>query len=131
MQFLYRAATRTTFAQILGLVGILLVTGHAAAQEKQGRQATKAEYDGWRQYMVHCARCHGDDAVGGVMAPDLRGSVAKGRVDQSSFHVVVSKGKRDGGMPGFEGTLSDDQIHNIYAYVNARAKGELAAGRPG
>jgi len=44
---------------------------------------------------------------------------------------VVSKGKRDGGMPGFEGTLSDDQIHNIYAYVNARAKGELAAGRPG
>src|SRR5581483_6313170 len=43
----------------------------------QGR-ASAAEYEGWRQYAVNCARCHGDDAVGGVMAPDLRASVARG-----------------------------------------------------
>jgi cytochrome c len=81
--------------------------------------------------MVHCARCHGDDAVGGVMAPDLRGSVAKGRVDQASFHAVVADGRRDKGMPGFKGTLADDQIKKIFAYVRARGKGEIPAGRPG
>ncbi len=95
----------------------------------QGR-ASAAEYEGWRQYAVNCARCHGDDAVGGVMAPDLRASVARGSVDSASFHQTVSRGRREKGMPAFEGVLRDEQIAAIYAYVAARAKGKLPAGRP-
>jgi len=118
-------------ALALGAVAVGGSSRPASAQEKQGRQATRIEYEGWRQYMVHCARCHGDDAVGGVMAPDLRGSVAKGRVARASFHAVVVNGRRDKGMPGFKGTLEDDQIKKILAYVSARGKGDLPAGRPG
>jgi len=122
-----RGAARMCLA--LGVVA-LGASSSANAQEK-GRQASRIEYEGWRQYMVHCARCHGDDAVGGIVAPDLRGSVAKGRVDESSFHAVVADGRRDKGMPGFKGTLADDQIKKIFAYVKARGKGEIPAGRPG
>ncbi len=126
-----RAAARMCVALALGAVAVGGSSRPASAQEKQGRQATRIEYEGWRQYMVHCARCHGDDAVGGVMAPDLRGSVAKGRVARASFHAVVVNGRRDKGMPGFKGTLEDDQIKKILAYVSARGKGDLPAGRPG
>jgi mono/diheme cytochrome c family protein len=120
----------------LCIAAALVITGFgdwnrsAAAQEKPGGKATKIEYEGWRQYMANCARCHGDDAAGGVMAPDLRASVAKGAVDSAGFHAVVSAGRRDKGMPGFKGILNDEQIAAIYAYVSARAKGRLPAGRP-
>ena len=130
MSFHYRAPRRVYIALALGVVGLGVWNRSAAAQEKQGGRASTVEYDGWRQYMVNCARCHGDDAVGGVLAADLRASVAKGAVDAASFHAVVSVGRREKGMPGFKGVLSDQQIAAIYAYVNARAQKRLPAGRP-
>jgi cytochrome c len=80
--------------------------------------------------MVHCARCHGDDAVGGLMAPDLRFSMARGAVAAEAFDRVVIEGRREKGMPGFKGVLSDDQVALIRVYVAERASGRLKAGRP-
>jgi cytochrome c len=108
-------------ASILALAAL---AGPAAAQERS------TAHEGWKQYMVHCARCHGDDAMGGVMAPDLRSSVKKGAVDQQSFHTVVVEGRREKGMPGFKGQINDEQVGRIYEYVAARASGKLKAGRP-
>ncbi len=113
--------------------GVLALATHdqpLASQEKPAVRASKVENEGWRQYMVNCARCHGDDAVGGVMAPDLRKTVASGAGSEATFHSIVTAGRRDKGMPGFKGTLSDAQISAIYAYVAARAKRGLPAGRP-
>lgn len=125
-----RGPRQLHLALLVGVVGVGIWGRSAAAQEKQGGRASKIEYEGWRQYMVHCARCHGDDAVGGVMAPDLRTSVARGAVGQASFESVVSAGRPGKGMPGFAGVLSKKQIAAIYAYVSARATGRLPAGRP-
>jgi mono/diheme cytochrome c family protein len=132
MNFHFRAPRQVYIAHALALalIGLGAWNRSAAAQEKPGGRASKVEYEGWRQYMVHCARCHGDDAVAGVMAPDLRASVTKGAVDAASFHEVVSTGRRGKGMPGFKGVLSDEQIDAIFAYVNARAQKRLPAGRP-
>ena len=102
----------------------------ASAQNQPGRAATAVEYEGWRRYMTTCARCHGDDAVGGIMAPDLRKSVASDSVSQTSFHATVSEGRPAKGMPSFKSTLSAEQIDAIYAYLRARASNELPAGRP-
>ena len=110
--------------------GFYLLPGLADAQEKKAGQASEAEYEGWRQYMVHCARCHGDDAVAGVMAPDLRQSVRRGAVSGPEFDQVVTTGRPGKGMPPFAKTLEPDQIAAIRAYVTARANGKLAAGRP-
>ncbi len=80
--------------------------------------------------MVHCARCHGDDAVAGVMAPYLRQSVRRGAASGPEFDQVVTTGRPGKGMPPFAKTLQPDQIAAIRAYVTARANGKLAAGRP-
>jgi len=112
------------------MFGFYLLPGLADAQEKKTGQASKAEYEGWRQYMVHCARCHGDDAVAGVMAPDLRHSVRAGAVSGSTFDQVVNSGRPGKGMPGFGKTLKPDRVAAIRTYVTARANGKLAAGRP-
>jgi mono/diheme cytochrome c family protein len=95
-----------------------------------GMTQDDAVREGWRQYSVNCARCHGDDAVAGIIAPDLRASVAKGAVNRASFQSVVSGGRREKGMPGFKDQLTTEQIGAIYAYLEARAKARLPAGRP-
>ena len=102
----------------------------ASAQNQPGRAATKVEYEGWRRYMTTCARCHGDDAVGGTMAPDLRKTVASDAASRSSFHATVAEGRPTKGMPSFKSSLSAEHIDAIYAYVLARASKELPAGRP-
>jgi mono/diheme cytochrome c family protein len=121
----------TVIALAAGLLALGIPNRPLASQERPAARASKVEYEGWRQYMVNCARCHGDDAVGGVMAPDLRKSVSSGAVNEAAFHSAVKAGRRGKGMPGFQGTVSDEQISAMYAYVAARAKGRLAAGRPG
>lgn len=106
------------------------LSASAQQQRAQGRAATKAEYDGWRQYMSNCARCHGDDGVGGVVAPDLRKFVAADTVNETSFHSTVNEGRILKGMPPFKNVLHAGQIDAIYAYLRARAAGELPVGRP-
>lgn len=114
---------RTPLLIALGFA-LVPLAGGLAAQERSPAE------EGWRQYMVHCARCHGDDAVGGIMAPDLRTSAARGAVNEQTFRQVVLEGRREKGMPGFKGVLTDAQVSAIYEYVAARASGKLKAGRP-
>ena len=130
MRFHSRGSLQLNIALALVMVAIGGWTQSAAAQNQQVRAATKAEYDGWRRYMTTCARCHGDDAVGGVMAPDLRKSVAMDTMNQTSFQSTVSEGRPAKGMPSFTSTLSKEHIDAIYAYLRARAAGQLPAGRP-
>jgi mono/diheme cytochrome c family protein len=117
-------------ALALGAVALGTVLQSAAAQEKPGGPASKIENEGWRQYMANCARCHGDDAVGGAIAVDLRAVVATGAVDSASFVSIVKAGRPAAGMPPFKDILKDEQIAAIYAYVKARAEKRLPAGRP-
>jgi mono/diheme cytochrome c family protein len=130
MQSHRQASVRAVIAVAVGVLALTTPNRPLASQEKPAARASKVEIEGWRQYMVNCARCHGDDAVGGVMAPDLRKSVASGAGSEAAFHSIVKAGRRGKGMPGFKGTLSDQKISAIYAYVAARAKGGLPAGRP-
>ncbi len=115
------------------VLGALTLAGTVEGQDKEKQaasgQATAQEYEGWRQYMVTCARCHGDDAVGGIMAPDVRTAVSKG-MSEATFNDIVINGRPDKGMPAHKGTLSPEQSGAIFAYVEARAARRLAAGRP-
>ena len=119
---------RLALVLAISIVGVWAQS--AAAQDKPSRAATKAEYNGWRQYMTTCARCHGDDAVGGVMAPDLRKSVAAAMAKEADFHATVGEGRPAKGMPSFKGSLDKEHIDAIFAYLRARASGDLPAGRP-
>jgi mono/diheme cytochrome c family protein len=93
--------------------------------------ATEAEYQGWKWFHVYCYRCHGVDAVGGQLAPDLRNSLAtQGGITRDTFLVIVRDGRATKGMPPWNVLLNDKQIEELYAYVKARSAGRLAPGRP-
>src|SRR5829696_5831125 len=95
-------------------------------------RVSKVEYEGWRQYSVNCARCHGQDVLPNPVAANLLVSVAPGGPTDTpeKFEQVVSDGRPDRGMPGFKGTLSPEQIQAMYAYVRGRAEKRIPAGRP-
>lgn len=99
---------------------------------QQAGQVSQAEYDGWRQYSVNCARCHGQDALPNPVAANLLISVGPSGPMRSEekFVQVVSEGRPERGMPAFKSILSPEQIRAIYAYVKGRADKRIPPGRP-
>lgn len=89
-------------------------------------------YEGWRQYSVHCARCHGQDVLGNPVAANLLVSVAPGgpAADRTTFLDVVRNGRPEGGMPGFAEQMSAAQMEAVFAYVKGRADKSVPPGRP-
>jgi mono/diheme cytochrome c family protein len=95
-------------------------------------QVSQVEYEGWRQYSVNCARCHGQDVLPNPVAANLLVSLASGGpVDTpEKFTPVVSEGRPHRGMPAFQDILSPSQTQAIYAYVKGRADKRIPPGRP-
>jgi mono/diheme cytochrome c family protein len=106
------------------------VAGQAAGQE--GGKVSSQEYEGWRQYSVQCARCHGQDALPNPVAANLLVSMAPGgpSADKATFTKVVTDGREDRGMPGFAETMTPEQVEAVYAYLKGRAEKRIPAGRP-
>jgi mono/diheme cytochrome c family protein len=106
-----------------------------AAPQAQGASGgdklavTPEEYQGWKIFAVNCTRCHGEDAIGSALAPSLVKSLAGG-LTYDQFAQIVKKGRPEKGMPPWENLLTDEQIKQLYAYLQARAEGRLAPGRP-
>jgi mono/diheme cytochrome c family protein len=92
----------------------------------------QAEYEGWRQYSVNCARCHGQDVLPNPVAANLLVSLAPGGPIDSKekFAQVVIQGRPERGMPAFKGVLTQSQTEAIYAYVKGRADKRIPPGRP-
>jgi mono/diheme cytochrome c family protein len=99
---------------------------------QSGARFSQAEYEGWRQYSVNCARCHGQDVLPNPVAANLLISVAPGgpMASEQNFVQVVSEGRPDRGMPAFKSIMTPDQIKATYAYVKGRAEKRLPPGRP-
>lgn len=90
-------------------------------------------YDGWKQYNLNCARCHGEDVLGTTIAPHLIMSLKPdGPINtKESFVQVVCAGRPDKGMPAWCALgLEMDKIDKIYSYVKSRSDAKLAPGRP-
>lgn len=123
------------------LVGALVAPASAVAQGS-ANAATAAPvrdsipnnaYQGWKQYEVNCARCHGEFGVGSSFAPALIVSLKDGGTvpDQATFVTTVCQGRKEKGMPSWcEAGLEMDKILNMYAYLKLRADGKVRAGRP-
>lgn len=109
--------------------------GAPGSADGQGRPApavSTQEYEGWRQYSVHCARCHGQDVLGNPVAADLLKTTKAGgsTAEPEAFASVVKAGRPDRGMPPFAKVVTDEQVSAIYAYVKGRAEDKIPAGRP-
>ena len=104
-----------------------ILTPPVAAQEPSS-EIYKNVYNGWKWWHVYCYRCHGMNAVGGNLAPNLIDPNAK--IPLKNFLFLVKNGSGDGQMQAWDKLLDDKQITQLYYYVRARAEKVLPPGRP-
>ncbi|OWW20220.1 cytochrome c-550 PedF [Noviherbaspirillum denitrificans] len=110
--------------------------GEQWREENPFRGNSEAIRIGSSAYTQNCARCHGIEAISGGIAPDLR-KLDKDCVNQKIetkkqacikdidqyFLTSARRGKvRNGAvyMPPFEGTLSQEAMWSIRAYLDTR-----------
>jgi len=101
--------------------------------QAQSDKSAKAEVpetvmNGWRWFHVYCFRCHGVDAVGSQLAPNLQESVKA--LSPEAFKTIVREGKPNTAMAPWNKLLDDSQIDDLHQYVLARSEGRLGRGRP-
>lgn len=90
-------------------------------------------YNGWKQYNLNCARCHGEDVSGTTIAPHLIISLKPdGLINTKLLFVsTVCGGRPDRGMPSWCALgMEMDKIQEIYSYVKGRSDAKIAPGRP-
>ena len=90
-------------------------------------------YDGWKQFNLNCARCHGEDVQGTTIAPHLILSLKPdGPINTKELFVqTVCAGRPAKGMPAWCALgMEMDKIESIYSYVKGRSDGKIRPGRP-
>jgi mono/diheme cytochrome c family protein len=83
--------------------------------------------------MLHCARCHGDDAHGTSFAPSLVVALGSdGRVPtRDDFLSLLTNGREDKGMPSAAKMGLDSMYFDgLYQYLKGRSDGRFHGGRP-
>jgi mono/diheme cytochrome c family protein len=80
-----------------------------AGSETEGGEASK----GAVVFSENCSTCHGATGEGGNGGPDLL-TMPLAKTEAGTIEQVTNGG---GGMPAFKGTLSEDEIEDVAAYV--------------
>jgi cytochrome c len=92
-------------------------------------KVTKDVFRGYELFNSYCYRCHGTDATGSQLGPDLRHSLAAG-MTQQQFLSVAMAGRKEKGMPSWAGFLSKQEVIQTYQYTKGRSLDLVPAGRP-
>jgi len=75
----------------------------------------------------YCSACHGENAVGGGVVPDLRASTFLG--NDFFFEIVLNGAMKDAGMAPFKAVLDQKDATAIRAYVIQRANEDKTANK--
>jgi len=97
--------------------------------EGKGQKVTKEVFHGYQLFNSYCYRCHGTDATGSQLGPDLRHSLAAG-MKPREFLAVAMSGRKEKAMPAWAGFLSEDDVFHVYQYVKGRSLDLVPSGRP-
>ena len=125
------AACRMFSAVVLVTVLAALVgglRGMPASHAQETAQVSEVVMNGWRWFHVYCFRCHGVDAVGSSIAPNLRESIKA--LPHDEFIRIIREGRPEKGMQAWNVLLDASQMEDIYQYVMERTTGRLKPGRP-
>jgi mono/diheme cytochrome c family protein len=90
-------------------------------------------YEGWKQYQLVCARCHGEEAQGSSFGPSLLAAMKPdGSVPtKEAFVQLLVAGRPDKGMPPAKTLgLEPQYFDGMYDYLHGRATGAYKPGRP-
>ena len=132
-----RALVRSGIAWSV-LLCLVCLNADAAVQETAvpgklyriiGGKVDAGTYNGYRRYHAVCNHCHGPDGMGSSFGPSLVDRLP----DIETFRRIVRDGQSSGAavMKGLSGDPNvAPYVDDIYAYLQARADGELGRGRP-
>jgi cytochrome c len=109
--------------------GTSVQLGFPVFTDGNNQKVTKEVFHGYQLYNSYCYRCHGTDATGGQLGPDLRHSLTAGMKPQEFLSVAMS-GRKEQGMPAWAGFLSEDDVVHVYRYVKGRSLDLVPSGRP-
>ena len=128
---------------LLGSTLIFMLSASASSAEAQELRdqyhqaprdtVSQDVYDGWKQYNLNCARCHGEDVQGTTIAPHLIMSLKPdGPIKTKELFVqTVCAGRPAKGMPSWCALgMEMPTIEKIYLYVKGRSDAKLGQGRP-
>jgi cbb3-type cytochrome c oxidase subunit III len=90
-------------------------------------------YNGWKQFNLNCARCHGEDVQGTTIAPHLIVSLRPdGPINTKELFIqTVCAGRPAKGMPSWCALgMEMPTIEAIYSYVKGRSEAQIHPGRP-
>ncbi|HEX9391841.1 MAG TPA: PQQ-dependent dehydrogenase, methanol/ethanol family [Usitatibacteraceae bacterium] len=76
-------------------------------------------------YVQYCSVCHGENAIGGGVVPDLRASTFLG--NDFFYEIVLNGAMKDAGMAPFKSVLDQKDAAAIQAYLIKRANEDKAA----
>jgi mono/diheme cytochrome c family protein len=122
---------RFLFPVILSTVLFILLgafQGIPEGEAQDAAQVSEVVMNGWRWFHVYCFRCHGMDAVGSQIAPNLRESIKV--LPHDEFIKVIREGRPEKAMQAWNVLLDASQMEDIYQYVLERSTGRLKPGRP-
>jgi mono/diheme cytochrome c family protein len=117
-----------SIAAIVWLAFELPLPQNKIAAPQPSSQLYTDVYNGWKWWHVYCYRCHGMNAVGGSLAPNLIDPNEK--LTLKFFLDTVRNGSADGSMQAWDKLLDNKQITQLYSYVMARTDKVLPPGRP-
>ena len=112
-----RQAAMPAWGSIMGDQGVADVTQYVLSLNGRDADAAQAAA-GEKQYQTYCVACHGAEAQGNpaLGAPNLANGIwLYGGTAEQIAHSV--RAGRNGVMPAFKDTLSEDKIHILTAYV--------------
>lgn len=149
--------TALTATLVLAACAVEFQDGKPARQLALEARPEGSIYVGWRVFQDRCARCHGVDASGSALAPDL---LARVREMGSRRFVNLVLQRYDWSLPTAEGSSEEGareslveeilqrketafampawqdepavsaRVLDLYAYLSARSDGVQGPGRP-
>ena len=110
---------KLSLAQVLAVAAGLLIVVTLAANPASGEDSAA----GAAVFKSKCVTCHGADGGGTAVGKslkvvDLRSAEVQSRSD-AELTQIISEGKDN--MPGFKGTITDDEISAALAHVRTFA----------
>lgn len=118
----YRTLGRWTVAAGAALVLSFSTATVALADEEpsltpQEHKAISGEY-------IICAGCHKIDGRGGPGYGGYAANLHETILTHEELVDLITKGRRDRGMPTFKGVLSENQIELMATYIEVEFKGK-------
>ena len=109
----WRALTMSLLAA--AAIGAALLAPERAVSQPPNTPGSPANL-----YATNCAGCHGTDLSGGRGPALFNPALLAARTD-AQLEATVHKGIPNSEMPAFDGTLADNDIHSIVAYLRIRS----------